>query len=99
MIKHVVCFKLSEPSEELLKKTRDILLSMKGNVPMLRDIEVGVDFLHSSRSYDIILIVTLDSKEDLDKYQNDHYHCDVVKRHMHSVASSSIALDWVVGDK
>ena len=94
MIKHVVCFKLSEPSKELLEKTKGILLSMKGNVPMLRDIEVGVDFLHSPRSYDIILIVTLDSKEDLDKYQNDPYHCDVVKRHMHSVASSSIALDW-----
>ena len=96
MIKHVVCFKLAEPTEELLKNTKDILLSMKGNVPMLRDIEVGVDFLHSSRSYDIILIVTLDSRDDLDKYQNDPYHCDVVKRHMHSVASSSIALDWTV---
>ena len=98
MIKHVVCFKLQEPTEELLKKTKDILLSMRGNVPMLRDIEVGVDFLHSARSYDIILIVTLDSKEDLDKYQNDPYHCDVVKRHMHSVAVSSIALDWEIGE-
>ena len=67
---------------------------MKGNVPMLRDIEVGVDFLHSPRSYDIILIVTLDDKKALNDYQNDPYHCDVVKRHMHSVASSSIALDW-----
>ena len=94
MIKHVVCFKLAEPNEELLKKTKEILLSMKGNVPMLRDIEVGVDFLHSQRSYDIILIVTLDDKKALDDYQNDPYHCDVVKRHMHSVASSSIALDW-----
>ena len=35
MIKHVVCFKLAKPSEELLKKTKEILLSMKGNVPML----------------------------------------------------------------
>lgn len=94
MIKHVVCFKLAEPSEELLKNTKEILLSMKGNVPMLRDLEVGVDFLHSPRSYDIILIVTLDDKKALDDYQNDPYHCDVVKRHMHSVASSSIALDW-----
>ena len=94
MIKHVVCFKLDNPTNELLEKTKNILLSMKGNVPMLRDIEVGVDFLHSPRSYDIILIVTLDDKKALDDYQNDPYHCDVVKRHMHSVASSSIALDW-----
>ena len=94
MIKHVVCFKLDNPTNELLEKTKNILLSMKGNVPMLRDIEVGVDFLHSPRSYDIILIVTLDDKKALEDYQNDPYHCDVVKRHMHSVASSSIALDW-----
>lgn len=98
MIKHVVCFKLKDPNEKLLKETKDILLSMKGNVPMLKDIEVGVDFLHSPRSYDIILIVTLDDKDDLEKYQNDPYHCDVVKRHMHSVASSSIALDWTIGE-
>ena len=94
MIKHIVCFKLANPTEELLKKTKDILLSMKGNVPMLRDIEVGVDFLHSPRSYDIILQVWLDNREELDAYQNDPYHCGVVKTHMHSVASSSIAIDY-----
>ena len=94
MIKHIVCFKLANPTEELLKKTKDILLSMKGNVPMLRDIEVGVDFLHSARSYDVILQVWLDNKEDLDAYQNDPYPCSVVKTHMHSVASSSIAIDY-----
>lgn len=98
MIKHVVCFKLKEPTEELLEKTKNILLSMKGNVPMLKEIEVGVDFLHSPRSYDIILMVKLENKEELDKYQNDPYHCDVVKAHMHSVASSSIALDFEIGE-
>ena len=71
---------------------------MKGNVPMLKGIEVGVDFLHSPRSYDIILMVKLENKEELDKYQNDPYHCDVVKAHMHSVASSSIALDFEIGE-
>ena len=94
MIKHIVCFKLANPTDELLKQTKDILLSMKGNVPMLRDIEVGVDFLHSPRSYDVILQVWLDNKDDLDAYQKDPYHCSVVKTHMHSVASSSIAIDY-----
>lgn len=94
MIKHIVCFKLANPTEELLNKTRDILLSMKGNVPTLKNIEVGVDFLHSQRSYDVILQVWLDSREDLDAYQKDEYHCSVVKTHMHAVASSSIAIDY-----
>lgn len=54
MIKHVVCFKLKNDSIELRKKTKDILLSMQGRVPMLLDLKVGVDFLSSTRSYDII---------------------------------------------
>lgn len=80
MIKHIVCFKLKDNSEENCTKTADILKSMKGNVPTLLDIEVGVDFLHSQRSYDIILQVTLESEDKLEEYQKDAYHCDVVKK-------------------
>lgn len=94
MIKHIVCFKLKDNSDEICRKTADILLSMKGKVPQIIDIEVGVDFLHSSRSYDIILQVTLGSRDKLDEYQNDPYHCDVVKTYMHSVMESSVAIDY-----
>lgn len=48
----------------------------------------------SDRSYDVILQVTLNSRDDLDIYQNDKYHCDVVKEYMHKVAVSSIAVDY-----
>ena len=84
MIKHVVCFKLKNDSIELRKKTKDILLSMQGRVPMLLDLKVGVDFLSSTRSYDIILETYFNNKEDLENYQNDSYHCEVVKTHMHA---------------
>lgn len=95
MIKHIVCFKLKEPDEALLNKTKDILLSMKGNVPLAKNVEVGIDFLHSPRSYDIILQVTLEDGT-LDAYQNDDYHVSVVKKHMHSVAESSISIDYIL---
>lgn len=94
MIKHIVCFKLTDKSEEMLDKTRRILLSMKENVPTVKDIEVGVDFLRSPRSFDIFLAVTLESREVLDEYQNDTYHVEVVKRHMHAVAEQSVAVDF-----
>ena len=94
MIKHIVCFKLKDNSEENCLKTAEILSSMKGRVPSLIDIEVGVDFLHSQRSYDIILQVTLENAQVLDEYQNDPYHCDVVKKHMHSVMESSVSVDY-----
>lgn len=96
MIKHIVCFKLADPTPELLLKTKEILLSMEGNVPEVRSIEVGLDVLHSPRSYDVILQVVVDDMDALDSYQKDPYHCDVVKTHMHAVASSSIALDYNV---
>ncbi len=96
MIKHIVCFKLKDNSEAEVKKAADILRSMEGNVPLLRGIEVGEDFLRSERSFDIILQVWLDGREALDAYQNDEYHCSVVKKHMHSVAESSIAVDYEI---
>lgn len=92
MIKHIVCFKLKEGTD--VEKTKEILLSMKGKVPEIKDIEVGVDFLHSERSYDIILQITLENEEALTDYQNDEYHCSVVKKHMHAVRTGSIAVDY-----
>ena len=94
MIKHIVCFKLKNPTEEECRKAADVLLSMKGNVELLRDIQVGIDFLHSERSYDLILEVILDSKEALDAYQEHPYHVIVVKKHMHAVRETSVAIDY-----
>ena len=71
MIKHIVCFKLKDNSPEECNKAAQILRSMDGNVELLRGIEVGVDFLHSPRSYDIILQVLLDDEKALEEYQND----------------------------
>lgn len=94
MIKHVVCFKLKDNSLVSKEKAKEVLLSMKGNVPLLKDIQVGIDFLGSQRSYDVILEVILESKEALEEYQNDPYHCGVVKKHMHEVREASVAIDY-----
>ena len=96
MIKHVVCFKLKEANEENCKKAQEVLLSMKDNIDYIRDIQVGVDFLHSPRSYDVYLSVVLDNEEMLEAYQKDNYHCEIVKAHMHAVTEKSVSLDFVV---
>lgn len=92
MIKHIVCFKLKEGED--VHKAAEVLRSMKGKVPTALEIEVGEDFLKSERSYDIILQVTLKDRKALDEYQNDPYHCSVVKKHMHAVRLSSVAVDY-----
>jgi len=93
MIRHIVCFKLLDRSEESKNKAAEVLRSMEGNVPMMRHIWVGTDFLMSHRSYDVILQVDLDSREDLEAYQNDPYHCGTVKPYMHANQETSIAID------
>ena len=94
MIKHIVCFKLKEGED--VNKAKEVLLSMKGNIPLIRDIEVGVNILHSERSYDLILSVVLDDMKALEDYQNDPYHVNVVKTHMHKVRSASVAIDFEI---
>lgn len=94
MIRHIVCFKLKDNSLENCEKAKEVLMSMKGNVELLRDIEVGIDFLHSERSYDLILQVVVDDEEALSAYQAHPYHVNVVKKHMHAVRSASVAVDY-----
>ncbi len=94
MINHIVCFKLKDNSPQSCEKAAEIFRSMEGKVPMLKSIQVGIDFLHSPRSYDIILETTFETKDALSDYQNDPYHCEVVKKYIHSVQETSIAVDY-----
>lgn len=94
MIKHIVCFKLKDNGAKEKTKVKKLLLSMENNVPTVRKIEVGTDFLMSARSYDVILQVWLDDKNALDEYQNDPYHVNEVKTYMHKTAESSVAIDY-----
>lgn len=96
MIKHVVCFKLKEGIAP--EEVKTMLLSMKGKEETALDVEVGIDGLHSPRSYDLILIVTLQDFEALERYQKDGYHARTVKPYMHSVTetSKSVAVDYLI---
>ena len=98
MVKHIVCFKLAQPTEKLLKETENVLLSMRGKVPTAIEVQVRLDELHSARSYDIMLEVKVADWKALDEYQNDPYHCNIVKKHMHAVSQSSIAMDFTIAE-
>ncbi len=95
MLKHIVCFKLKDNSIENCEKAKEVLLSMKENVELLRDIRVGIDILHSDRSYDLILEIVLDDENALEEYQQHPYHVQVVKKHMHAVRETSVAVDYI----
>lgn len=77
MIKHIVFMKF--PEFDLAKIAKNRLMSMKENINFLKDIEVGIDFSRSERSYDLALITTFETKEDLDKYRVHPYHQEIIK--------------------
>lgn len=93
MITHVVLFKLKDRSPGSVHKARDVLLGLRGKIPQLRYIEVGIDLLHSERSYDIALITKFDSMDDLQAYQVHPVHLEVAK-YINSVKDSSIVVDY-----
>lgn len=78
MFTHVVLFKLREPTNENIKYLSDILKGMRGNIPQLKEVEVGIDELKSERSFDACLITRFDSLEDMQAYQVHPYHVNEV---------------------
>lgn len=63
---------------------------MKGKVASLTDIEAGVDFTRSERSYELGLITRHQSPEDLKAYASDPVHLEVagfIREHMTGAAS------------
>jgi hypothetical protein len=94
MITHIVLFKLADPTAENIAATQNKLLSMDGNIDLLRHLEVGIDVIRSERSYDIALTTRFDSLEDLQAYQIHPYHAGEVVPHMKKVCSSIVAVDY-----
>lgn len=93
MITHVVLFKLKDRSPQSIEKARDLLTGMNGKIPFLRYLEVGIDVLHSERSYDIALITRFDSMDDLAAYQAHPVHVKV-SEYIMSAKESSIVVDF-----
>jgi len=94
MITHIVFFKLTEPSQANLSAAREILSSMQGTIPHLRQLEVGVDLVRSERSFDLALVTRFDSVEDLQSYQVHPYHAETVVPFIKQLAKSTVTVDY-----
>jgi len=69
MLTHVVFFRLKDKSKETIEKVKNDLLALKDEIPLIKSLEVGVDILHTERSFDIVLYSKFDSLEDMQAYQ------------------------------
>jgi hypothetical protein len=79
VIKHIVFWKLNESltgseREETLRKIKAGFDAMRGQIPGLLRLEVGIDFLHSPESADFALYSEFESRAALDGYQAHPLH-------------------------
>jgi len=93
MVKHIVMFKLADKNEENLNEAIAALNSLRGNIETLKFLELGIDFLGSERSHDIVLTAFFDDREGLKAYAGHKNHLPVVDK-MRSLCSSSIVVDY-----
>lgn len=93
VITHVVMFKLQDDKKEQAAEIQQRLQALPAQLPMIRHYEIGLDVVQSARSYDVVLISTFDTHDDLNAYSQHPIHLEVVK-FIKSVTSSIIAVDY-----
>jgi hypothetical protein len=80
MIKHIVMWKFKEDVAEADKlEMKRQLESLKGVVPSLVDIEIGVDVVGTEASKDMVLWSLFHSLSDLQAYADHPAHLKVVE--------------------
>ena len=83
MIKHIVFWKLKDEANGLSKTenamaNKQKLEGLNGKIEGLITIEVGIDFLHSAESADIVLYSEFTDKEALSFYANHPLHKEIM---------------------
>jgi Stress responsive A/B Barrel Domain len=83
MIKHVVMWRLQENAHGNGKAKNALLIKQKlealrGQIPGLLSIEVGVDFSATADSSDIVLYSEFQSAEALQQYQTHPLHMEIM---------------------
>ncbi|WP_236896872.1 Dabb family protein [Clostridium beijerinckii] len=79
MVINNLLLKLKNRDADSIKKTQEVLLSMREKIDVLIDIQAEINIRPSESNYDIILITKFASLEDLDKYLIHPNHLEVAK--------------------
>lgn len=93
MIKHIVMWKFKEGEQENMMLFRERLLALKGQIPEIRSMEVGINVNPSERSYDAVLVSEFDSLEALNSYSTNPLHVAVAD-FCKSIRTGSVSVDY-----
>lgn len=93
MIRHIVMWKFKEGERENMLLFRERLLGLKGKIPEIRSMEVGVNVNPSDRSYDAVLVADFDSLEALKAYSVNPLHVEV-SEFCKTIRTGSVSVDY-----
>ena len=95
MVKHIVMWKFKEDKREEMLEFRDRLLALKGQVPEIRAMEVGININPSERSYDAVLVSEFDSMDALNSYSVNPLHV-AVSEFCKTIRTASASVDYEI---
>ncbi|HGY56116.1 MAG TPA: Dabb family protein [Caldithrix abyssi] len=100
MIKHVVMWKLKEEAEGYskavnLQRMKRKIGRLEERIPLIRFYEIGIDYLHTPASYDLVLVSAFDTKEDLKAYREHPEHQAVVEE-IKPLVQERVVVDYEV---
>ncbi|MFC9971090.1 Dabb family protein [Spirillospora sp. NPDC127200] len=75
MLTHVVLMKFTDPADA--PEAKELLEGLAGRVGQIRGMTVGLDVVRSAFSYDLSLVTTHASVEELRGYQEHPAHLEV----------------------
>ncbi|MEU8248068.1 Dabb family protein [Nonomuraea sp. NPDC048916] len=93
VITHVVLFKFRAEHAGEIATSQRMLGSLHGQVPQIRSLSVGSNILPSERAYDLCLIATFDSLEDLARYRAHPEHQSVATQ-VDRYCQSTVSVDY-----
>ena len=93
MIKHIVMWKFKEDKREEMLVFKDRLLALKGQIPEIRAMEVGININPSDRSFDAVLVSEFDSLKALRSYSVNPLHV-AVSDFCKTIRTQSVSCDY-----
>jgi heme-degrading monooxygenase HmoA len=97
-VKHIVLWKLKEiandaPKEANARAVTQKLEALRGRIPGMRHIEVGIDIERSASAYDVALYSEFESRDALAAYQ-DHPEHKAIMGFIMSVRDARVVVDY-----
>jgi hypothetical protein len=99
MLKHIVLFKLKAKAEgatknENAKRIKRDLEALKGKIPQIRHLEVGINSIISEAAYDVALYSEFANEADLNTYSRHPEHLQVAE-FMRKVREGRVVVDYL----